>query len=79
MHRMFLSTAIVSSFFVVGCAASQARLDALKDAASGTISDLKDTTNAVMDTVSEIDSKVKQVQSGANLIRKGVGELGEAL
>lgn len=72
MHRVFLRVAIVSCLFLAGCGASRARLDALKDAASGAVSDIQA-------TVEEIDNKVKNVQSGASLIKKGINELGEAL
>jgi hypothetical protein len=83
MKHVFARIVITSCLFFAGCISPQARLDALQESASGAISDVKNDINAVVqpivETVNEIDRNVKKVQSGAALMKEGIGALKEAL
>lgn len=82
MHRIVSKAAILSCLFLGACS-PQAQIDGLAQSASGTVSELKQKVNAVVqpavDTVNEIDKKIKKFQSGAEMIQKGISEVNGAL
>lgn len=68
---------------LAGCTGASVTLDDISETASGRITEIKDraqkAVEPIVETAKEIDRRVKQVQSGAQLIQDGVNTLKEGI